>query len=164
MLACAAFLVSAAAATAATGEWIEYFNERYGFSLRIPADHFVQGEAQNPEAGNVWVSHDRQARLMAVAGLNQTGGSLESYRDFVMQQTYAGAEFTYTPMRKTWFVLSGIKDGQVFYERITFVCGGRYIYGWQMFYPVSQKWLYDRIVEDIHRSYRIGHGEGESCD
>lgn len=142
----------------------QYVNEKYGFSLQVPADVFVEGDSRNPEAGTVWVSRDGRARLSAVAGPNETGGTMESYRRFVMGQTYAGARFTYTPASHNWFVLSGIKDDQVFYERITFVCDGRYIFGWQMFYPVSEKRFYDRIVEEIHSSYRIAYDRQGGCD
>ena len=163
-MAVAATLASMAALSATAGPMLEYHNEKYGFSLLVPADVFTEGVSRNPEAGNIWISRDRRARLMAVAGPNETGGTLKSYRSFVMEKTYAGARFDYMPVRDTWFVLSGIKDNQVFYERITFACGGRYVYGWQMFYPVAQKRFYDRIVEEIHRNYRIAGGEDGSCD
>jgi hypothetical protein len=144
--------------------WLEYRNERYDFSIKVPAEHFRQGTARNPEVGALWISRDGQARLIAVAGQNETGGSLQDYRAFVMERTYANARFEYTPMRENWFVLSGVQGDQIFYERITFVCGGRYIYGWQLHYPVRQKRLYDRIVEEIHRNYRVGRGEDGRCD
>lgn len=143
---------------------IEYQNEKYGYSLLVPGDVFTEGVSRNPEVGSVWISRDQRARLSAVAGPNEAGGTLESYRRVVMAETYAGAKFDYTPVRDTWFVLSGVKNNQVFYERITFVCDGRYIYGWQLFYPVSQKGMYDRIVEEIHRNYRVGNGEDGSCE
>jgi hypothetical protein len=150
-------------ATASAGQLIEYRNEKFGFSLRLPADQFVEGTSRNPEVGTLWISRDRLARLIAVASPNETGGSIESYRAFVMKNTYAGARFDYTPQRENWFVLSGIKGDQIFYERITFVCGDRYIYGWQLFYPIRQKHLYDQIVEQIHRDYRVGNGEDGRC-
>jgi len=146
------------------GPVLEYRNEKWGFFLQVPSEVFIEGVSRNPEAGNIWISRDQRARLSAVAGPNDSGQSLEDYRRLVMEETYAGARFDYTPVRDTWFVLSGVKDKQVFYERITFVCDGRYIYGWQLFYPVGQKRIYDRIVEEIHRSYRLGNGEGDSCE
>ena len=81
-----------------------------------------------------------------------------------MQETYAGANFDYTPVRRDWFVVSGTRDDKTFYERITFACDGRLIYGWQMIYPTAQKAFYDRVVETIHRSYRAGKGEDGNCD
>jgi hypothetical protein len=152
-------------AAAAAQDWHEYWNEKYEFSIRVPAEHFRQGTARNPEAGALWIARDGQARLIAVAGENEIGGSLQDYRSFVMEKTYANARFTYTPVRDDWFVLSGVQDDQIFYERITFVCGGpRYIYGWQLHYPARQKRLYDRIVEQIDSNYRIRRGEGGRCD
>ncbi len=160
----AAFLAFGVVTVVQAGPVQEYRNEKHGFSLQVPADVFVEGISRNPEAGNVWISRDGQARLSAVAGSNETGETLDSYRRFVMEQTYAGARFDYTPVRENWFVLSGIKGNQVFYERITFVCDGRYIYGWQMFYPVARKRFYDRVVEDIHRHYRVGRRQTGRCD
>ena len=142
---------------------IAYHNQKYGFALSIPGDVFVPAEAKNPEEGGLWQSRDGQARLLAVAGTSAAGTSLSSYRTFVMQQTYKDAAFDYTPVRDNWFVLSGRLNDRLFYERITFTCEGRYIYGWQLNYPVAEKQRYDRIVEAIHRSYRPGRGEDGRC-
>jgi len=145
------------------GGIIEYRNQRFGFALSIPADVFRQGETRNAEVGNLWVSHDGQARLIAGAQVNDGGETIQAYRKYIMETTYAGASYDYTPMRETWFVLSGMKDGQLFYERVTFACGGRYIYGWQIMYPTTDRRRWDRIVEQIHRSYRPGRGEDGNC-
>lgn len=142
----------------------DYRNRKYGFALRVPPEHFVAGNPRNPDEGGLWVSRDGRARLIAVAAPNTSGESLDSYRRFVMQETYKSASFDYTPVRDNWFVLSGSMGGQLFYERITFACQGRYIYGWQVMYPADQKRLYDRLVEAIHRSYRPGRGEDGNCN
>lgn len=143
--------------------WIDYRNERYGFSLRVPGDVFVAGEARNKEQGALWIGRDGQARLLAVAVRNDSGETLQSYRTFLMQNTYKGASFDYTPVRDDWFVLSGVQAGQVFYERIVFACEGRYIYGWQMRYSVSRKRFYDRVVEQMHKTFEPGRGEDGNC-
>jgi hypothetical protein len=67
------------------------------------------------------------------------------------------------PVREDWFVLSGRQDDEMFYERIAFACGGRYIYGWQIKYPVSQRRRYDAITESIHKSYKVGRGRDGNC-
>lgn len=160
----AALGVAAVAILPATGyAAISYYNQRYGFSLRLPGDIFVPGQARNPDGGALWESRDGQVRVLAVAAVNTSGETLTSYRQFVMETTYKNATFDYLPMRDNWFVLSGEMDGRIFYERITFVCDGRYIYGWQMTYPAAEKRKWDRIVETIHRSYRPGRGEDGRC-
>ena len=145
-------------------EQIVYRNAKFGFSLRIPEDVFAPSTTPNAEGGGMWVSRDGQARLVAAAQPNETQESLQSYRKFLMTQTYENATFDYTPMRDNWFVLSGTKDGRMFYERVTFACDGRYIYGWQLQYPVAERQRYDRVVEAVHRNYKVGKGVDERCN
>lgn len=151
------------ARAATMGSLVTYFNQKFGFSLSVPADIFVPGAARNQEQGGLWTSKDGQARLIAVATLNETNETLATYRRFVLEETYKGASIEYAPVRETWFVLSGTKDGRAFYQRINFICGGRYIYGWQLDYPAGEKRLYDRVIEHVHRTYRPGRGEDGRC-
>jgi len=147
----------------ATQGWSTYKNPRFGFQLSYPGGLLLRKETPNSTDGAVWTTADGKASLLATAASNETSETLESYRAFVMGETYAGASFDYTPMRDNWFVLSGQKGDAMFYERITFVCGGRYIYGWQMNYPAEQRSRFDAIVEAVHRSYRPGRGQDGSC-
>lgn len=140
-----------------------YYNQKYGFTLTVPSDVLIPGKARNPDVGAVWESRDGLARLLAVASENTSGETLATYRIFLMQEMYKGATIEYAPVRDKWFVLSGRMDGLMFYERITFACDGRYIYGWQLTYPIAERQRYDRIVEAIHRSYRPGRGEDGRC-
>jgi hypothetical protein len=104
----------------------------------------------------VWVSHDGNAKLLAGALENADGMSLTEYRAFLLKQSYAGAEVDYAPLRDTWFVLSGTRDGTIFYERVTFTCGGKLINSWAMLYPAAERQVYDRILEKVARTYRAG--------
>jgi hypothetical protein len=132
-----------------------YTNKRYGFTLSYPTAHFKPQEPLSEE-GRVWVSHDGSARLLAGALPNTDGMSLQDYRKFVLEQSYPGASVDYAPVRDTWFVVSGMRDGTIFYERVTFTCGGRRINSWAMLYPTAERSLYDRLVERVARSYRAG--------
>lgn len=140
-----------------------YRNERFGFELTYPSTVFEPGEAPDEGQGMVFTSRDGAARLLVSAGQNTTGETLRSYRQFVLSKTYADAHVEYAPVRGSWFVLSGTNGDTMFYERITFRCGGKVIYGWQMTYPVAERAIYDPIVEAVHRSYRPGRGEGGNC-
>jgi hypothetical protein len=139
------------------GEIATYRNERHGFTLSYPPAHFTPQEPL-AEDGRVWVSRDGNARLLAGALPNADAMTLEDYRSFVLKQSYPGAEVDYAPVRDTWFVVSGTHNGMMFYERVTFTCGGKRINSWAMVYPVAERRLYDRIVEQVARGYRAGHG------
>jgi hypothetical protein len=158
----AAFASLPALEAAAQGgvEIATYKNQRYGFTLSYPTAHFTPQEPL-AEEGRVWVSRDGNARLLAGGLANEEGLNLRQYREFVLQKSYAGAEVDYAPMRDNWFVLSGTRDGIMFYERVTFTCGGRTINSWAMIYPATDRRTYDRIVEQVSRSYRAG---ARNCD
>lgn len=157
-------MLSARASSLDAGNWQTYVNTKYQFSLNIPEAIFIPDpKAAASEAGRVWVSRDGLARLVASAGNNDSGETPASYRAFVMQRSYVDATVTYAPVRSRWFVLSGVKDDKMFYERITFVCQGGLIYGWQMTYPNEQRHIYDPIVEAIHKSYRPANRDAGRC-
>lgn len=158
-LAAAAVLFSLSVPPVAAQEWDEvatYRNERHGFSISYPSQTFTPQEPADNADGRVWVSRDGNARLLAGALPNIDGFDLRAYRDFLLQQSYPGAVVDYAPIRDTWFVLSGTREGTAFYERVTFACGGRVIKSWAMVYPEAEKRVYDRIVEGVARSYRSG--------
>jgi hypothetical protein len=140
-----------------------YRNERFGFELTYPSAVFEPGEVPDAGQGMIFTSRDGAARLLVSAGRNETGETLRSYRRFVLSKSYPGARIEYAPVRGSWFVLSGANGDTMFYERITFRCAGKAIYGWQMTYPIAERGIYDPIVEAIHRSYRPGRGEGGNC-
>ena len=144
-----------AAAAQGPAEIATYRNPRYGFTLSYPTAQFSPQEPL-AEEGRVWVSRDGNARILAGALPNADGMNLQDYRDFVLKQSYPGANVDYAPISGNWFVLSGTRDGMMFYERVTFTCGGRLINSWAMLYPAADRQLYDRVVEQVARTYRPG--------
>jgi hypothetical protein len=132
-----------------------YFNKRFGFTISYPTAYFSPQEPLR-EDGRVWASPDGRAKLLAGAFGNDEGLSLIAYRAFLMKESYGNAEIDYAPVRDGWFVLSGTRDGTMFYERVTFSCGGKRINSWAMLYPATEREVYDRIIEKIARTYRPG--------
>lgn len=151
-------LATPGAAAQERGGIATYRNERHGFSLSYPAGAFAVQPPPAAGEGRMFISHDGNARLLAGALPNADGVNLRDYRALVLRQSYPGADIDYAPVGNTWFVLSGIRDGVMFYERVTFTCGGRLINSWAMLYPAAERRLYDRIVEQVARSYRAGEG------
>ena len=86
------------------------------------------------------------------------------YRDYLMQESYAGADIDYAPVRGKWFVISGTMGDQEFYERVSFTCGGQLINSWAMIYPKSERRFYNRVVEAVARTYSPGAVRTGQCD
>lgn len=166
-----ALLVLAAPAHAANGQsgvdrsgWTSYRNARHGFMIAYPTALFAPDPERESEDGRAVVSTDGRARLLVGAFLNQDNTDLAAYRAFLLSESYAGAALDYAPVRDKWFVLSGTRDDNVFYERVTFTCGGRIINSWAMLYPASERRTYDRVVERVAKSYSPGAGARGDCE
>ena len=134
-----------------------YRNERHGFSLSYPTGQFVALPSAT-EDGRQFVSKDGSARLLVGTLPNFDNKNLRDYRTFVLNESYPGAKVDYAPLRDRWFVISGIRNGMVFYQRVNFTCGNRNINSWAVVFPEDQKAVYEPIIEQIHRDYRLGSG------
>ena len=141
--------------------WASYRSAAFGFALQYPADVFVSPPSQSKESKSFW-SRDGRARLVISAALTN-GATLPKHRQSLVEGAYRGAAFDYAPQRSTWFVLSGTLGDNMFYERVTFTCDGRAFHGWKLVYPLTERTLYDRIVEEVHRRYRQRNGPGGRC-
>ena len=145
-------------------DWATVKNERHGFAIAYPIEVFEQKEAPTTDEGRVLMSKDGKAKLLVGAFENADNNSLEEYRQFLLTDQYAGADIDYQPVKNRWFVLSGTRNGEIFYQRVSFTCGGKLINSWAMLYPEAERKLYDRVVTAIARTYLPGAGRSGACD
>jgi len=164
LMSASAFDGGAAAGRAGFADWATLHSERYGFMIAYPGNVFTPQEVRGGGDGHVLVSRDGTARLLVATFDNDTDATLEEYRDLLLEQNYTGAELDYAPMKKRWFVISGTREGTMFYERVSFTCGGKLINSWAMLYPVAERNFYDRVVEAVARTYTPGAGRTGACD
>ncbi|MCB1504508.1 MAG: hypothetical protein KDJ47_05985 [Hyphomicrobiaceae bacterium] len=143
--------------------WQVVSHERLGFELSYPASVFQPAPGVASDAGRVFVSRDGMAKLLIAAIDNEIGTTLEDYRQHVLTTSYQGATVDYAPVRRSWFVLSGVRDDTEFYERVSFTCGGRRITSWAMLYPRAQSRYYSRILESIAPTFRPSRSVEGSC-
>lgn len=146
-----------------TVNWANYRNARLGFTVKYPADIFVFEPAQSDERTKRFRSRDGRAALKIFGTPNLDGRTLTQFRTALIQERYARATLDYAPQRNTWFVLSGFSGGDIFYERVTFACDKRSFHGWMLIFPASERLLYDRVTEEMHRNYRHSNGPRASC-
>ena len=142
-------------------EWKTYRDERFAYSLSYPAWVFTTEKASPSRSDQVLWSSEAGARLV-VSARPRSGETIASYRRSIIESRYASATFDYAPVRDTWFVLSGTRGQEMFYERVSFACGGDAILSWQMTYRTADRKRFDPIVEEIHRKYRY-HGDKGAC-
>ena len=155
---------SAANAGPKLDDWATLKNDRHGFTIAYPIDVFEQKTEPTTDEGRVLQSKDGKAKLLIGAFENAENSSLDDYRQFLLDSQWAGAAIDYSPVRKKWFVLSGIKDDQIFYERVSFTCGGKLINSWAMVYPTAERKVYDRVLEAIAKTYLAGAGKEGNCE
>lgn len=155
---------SSAVAGPAFADWTTVKNDRHGFAIAYPTNVFEQKAEPTTDEGRVFVSKDGKAKLLVGAFANAGNHTLSEYRDFLMTDQFAGAAIDYAPVRRKWFVLSGVRNGEMFYQRVSFTCAGRLINSWAMLYPESERKTYDRVVEAVARTYMPGAGRTGACD
>jgi len=163
-IACALLIAGPVVARPRLDSWATVINERHGFAIAYPVDVFEQKEAPKTDEGGVFISKDGKAKLLVGAFENAEHQSLEDYRQFLISDQYAGAKIDYAPVKDRWFVLSGERNDETFYERVSFTCGGKLINSWAMLYPTSERKTYDRVVEAVARTYTPGAGRTGFCD
>jgi hypothetical protein len=156
--------IPALAAKGRFSEWTSIQHPRRGFMIAYPSAVFEPKAGPNSEDGQVLVSRDGNAKLLVGTFENSAAFTLQAYRDYLLQESYSGAKVDYEKMKDRWFVISGTRDGTMFYERVSFTCGGKLVNSWAMLYPVAERRFYDRVVEAVASTYSPGAGPNGQCD
>jgi hypothetical protein len=161
-----AAMISASAAGAGPrlDDWATLKNERHGFAIAYPVNVFEQKTEPTTDEGRVLLSRDGKAKLLVGAFENTDNKTLEDYRQFVIDEQYPGAAIDYDVIKQRWFVVSGIHDGQIFYQRVSFTCGGKLINSWAMLYPETERKTYDAVLTAVSKTYLPGAGKTGACD
>jgi hypothetical protein len=143
-------LIAAGSANAAP---FTYTNARFGTVCTFPDDIFTdrQPEPDNGD-GQQWLSADG-ASLICSGILNVSDDTPKSFVAEEKASTEAGYEISYSKTGKNWAVLSGLKDGKIFYERRLFGKDGVIRTVW-IDYPPAVKAKYDPLVGAIAGSLK----------
>lgn len=158
-----AFASAAVAAPRRFNEWASIHHAKRGFAIAYPTEVFAP-VAGDSDDGRILASRDGKAKLLVGAFENEARFSLQAYRDYLLTESYPDAQLDYERTNARWFVISGIRGDTMFYERVTFTCGGQLVNSWVMLYPVVERALYDRVVEAVARTYTAGSGASGHCD
>jgi len=139
--------------TTANAKPFTYVNARFGTVCTFPDEIFTdrQPEPENGD-GQVWLSADG-ASLTCSGILNVDDDTPKSFVDDEKASKEPGYTVTYSKTGKNWAVLSGMKDGKIFYERRLFGRDGVIRTVW-IDYPPALKAKYDPLVGAIAASLK----------
>lgn len=127
----------------AFGDEIEYRNERFGTSASFPSEAFPnQLPAPTNGDGLGWASPEG-AEIFIYARNNEGGETPKS----VIADRAAVDEVTYDKSGRRWAVVSGYRDGRIFYERYIF--RGDLIHSVSIRYPEELRDRYDPLVGPV---------------
>jgi hypothetical protein len=95
--------------------WLTYHNDRYGTTIDYP-DMFKTQRPPDSDDGRDFKTADG-ADFLVAASYNALDFDLPKFRDFIVKGLSPDQVVTYQASGDNWFVLSGTKGADIFYER-----------------------------------------------
>jgi hypothetical protein len=146
------------AARAQAGEWEWYRSERFGYSLLFPADLLSPREESQNGQGLEFSSGDGSTKLKILVVYNEDRVTPEQYRATLIKEFPEYGAIQYGPRGQSWFVLSGVRGSNIYYQKIMFACGGRVINAFALTYPEERKREYSAMVTTIEKNFHSASG------
>lgn len=154
-----AVIVLAAANTHAQNKFANYNNERFAYSIQYPSDLLkMQAPPENGD-GRSFVSADGSTRMLVWGEYNAAEKTWQEEYEFELKGF--GSKPTYTVFKPGWFVISGLKDGKIFYQKtlrrtLRQKSGNLDVfYTFTIEYPRSASLKMDPIVKRISASFKF---------
>jgi hypothetical protein len=131
----------------AQGGYKTYSNARFGYSVSYPANILIpQGEPDNGD-GQVFLSRDGHAEMRVFGRYNVQNETLRS----AFNSAQEGKSVTYKLLRGNFYVVSGHKDGKIFYEKT--MLKGDTFKTFMIEYDEADASTYDAITARVARSF-----------
>jgi hypothetical protein len=141
-------------AAAAQHTYRTYHNARFDFSISYPADVLIpQGESENHD-GQKFRSRDGRVEMLVYGSHNALNQTL---RQLYSEEAGPSADHphrivSYKASKGNWFVVSGIEEGRVFYQKTMLTKG--IFKTFRIEYDESQKDRFDSLTAQMVRSFR----------
>jgi hypothetical protein len=129
---------------------LRYCNARFGFCIDYPSHFVVQPAPENGD-GRTFKSKDGLVKMLVYGSNNSLMEKLETR--FNAESTSSDTrKVTYKLFKPDFFVISGIENKNVFYQKVLFK-NDEYT-TFLITYPVTQKKTYDAITVKIAASFK----------
>jgi hypothetical protein len=144
---------------AAAAEWSHYANPRFGTFMEYPSARFEA--LPPPENGDGQSFKARDGAKLAIFGsYNIDESTPASYETFLRwDDSGKYAHVTYRASGDDWLVLSGLRGGDVFYEKYLF--RGDTVHGLVITYPQALKAEYNPVAARVAKSLGAGNVESQ---
>jgi hypothetical protein len=129
-------------------QWATYTNVRFAFAVDYPRDIFQSYTEADNSDGATFKTNAPGVELRAYGSYNIGSKSPRAY----VTGYYAGKTLSYSSVKRDSYVVSGTKDGVIFYDRCNFT--GDRVLCVNLVYPAAQKDKWDKIIARVSRSLR----------
>jgi len=142
--------------TTAVAGWSLERDPELGFAYSYPSGLFGRIEGDGKPSFHYFASEGSEAKFLVGGWNNVAGQSPESFKRWVIKNVGGYDELTYRPRGRSWFVLSGYRADKIYYEKVMFSCRGQLVNVLAITYPVSQRDIYDPVVERMENTFKPG--------
>ena len=132
-----------------------YENGRFGYSIKYPTSLLKMQPPPDNGDGRIFLSTKRDVEMRVWGQHNALFRSLDDEFDAALRNY--GNSVSYKRKTVSSFVVSGIRDGKVYYQKTVyhkFKTTDVFI-TFTVEYPLNERRTYDAIVERVSRSFRF---------
>jgi hypothetical protein len=138
----------------AVERWKTEQDPSFGFSFAYPETLFASERGDEKPSFYYFASDQSDAKFLVGAWDNRGGATPQHFKRWMMTNAGGYEDVTYQPHGRTWFVLSGYRGEQVYYEKAIFSCDNHVVNVFAISYPEAQRGIFDPVVERMEDSFR----------
>ena len=142
------------ASLAASERWTDQRDPQFGFSYSFPDTLFASVEGDGKPGFHYFAANPVDAKFLVGAWDNRGDGTPEHFKRWMIENAGGYEEITYQPRGRSWFVLSGYRGDQIYYEKVMFSCGDRVVNILAIAYPTSERGQFDPVVERMEDTFK----------
>lgn len=156
VLALVALIAFGSLSLAATERWIELHDPQFGFKYSFPEALFASVAGDGKPGFHYFAANSSDAKFLVGAWDNRDGATPQHFKRWMIANAGGYEEITYQPRGRSWFVLSGYRGDQIYYEKVMFSCRERIVNILAIAYPIAERDRFDPIVERMEDRFVTG--------
>jgi hypothetical protein len=146
-------LLCASPATAQDLGWRAYDDAKHGCALEYPATIFA-ADAPQPDEPRRFSSSDENVYFRVLGTVNSAGWTPAEIKRKYLGSSMPG-KIVYERTKDEFLVLSGYRNGNIFYTKVVVSDDRRVACILDLTYPRAMKHRFDRIVTRMSRSFEV---------